>query len=387
MIDDAWRSHRKNWERAENDDQPHRGQRQRTRLMSDALHLRWLDEIREADQHMVGSKMARLAELRRAGSEVPNGFAITINAFEHFVDANGLNTLIEREIASAAPDDISALEERSTHIRTLIEHAPLDAEFERALRAAYEELCFREGTIDLPVVVRSSATAEDGSGASFAGQYESYLGISGAPQVIDAVRRVWGSLFAVRAISYRLKHGQHHRETPMGVGVLRMLHARSAGVAFSVHPVTKKRDRIVIEGSWGLGEAFVQGLVEPDHIEVDKADGRIVEYRVGDKRIVSAYDHARSAVVERDMPERFRKEPSLTAEMVDALWRTIVSIESRQGHPVDIEWVFEPHWRAGRPVAVVQVRPVTALDEPEAAKVPQWNAANYAAKYGLGIKR
>jgi phosphoenolpyruvate synthase/pyruvate phosphate dikinase len=92
-------------------------------------------------------------------------------------------------------------------------------------------------------------------------------------------------------------------------------------------------------------------------------------------------------VVERDMPKRFRKEPSLTAEMVNALWRTIISIESRQGHPVDIEWVFETQWRAGQPVAVVQVRPVTALGEPEAAKVPQWNAANYAAKYGLGIKR
>jgi pyruvate,water dikinase len=355
--------------------------------MPGTSHLRWLDEIGDADHHMVGSKMARLAELRRDGSAVPDGFAITVNAFEHFMGANDFNALVEREISSAAPDDIAAIEERSIRIRALIEHGPLEAEFEHGLRAAYEELCFREGTIDLPVVVRSSATAEDGSGASFAGQYESYLGISGASQLIDAVRKVWGSLFAARAISYRLRNRQHHRETPMGVGVLRMLHARSAGVAFSVHPVTKKRDRIVIEGSWGLGEAFVQGLVEPDHIEVDKADGRIVEYRVGDKRIVSAYDHARGGVIERDMPERFRKEPSLTAEMVNALWRTVISIESRQGHPVDIEWVFETQWRAGQAVAVVQVRPVTALGEPEAAKVPQWNAANYAAKYGLGIKR
>jgi len=356
--------------------------------MSDAALVHWLDEIGDAHHRVVGSKMARLAALRRQGAVVPDGFAITVNAFERFADSSELDALIEQEIASArAPDDLAGLEEVSARIRMLIEQSPLDDALERALADAYEELCFREGTIDLPVAVRSSATGEDSSGASFAGQYESYLGVSGATPLIGAVRKVWGSLFAARAISYRLKRDQHHSETPMGVGVLRMLHARCAGVGFSVHPVSKKRDRIVIEGSWGLGEAFVQGLVEPDHIEMDKADGRAIEYRVGDKRVVSAYDHGRGIVVEREMPARFRREPCLTAEMIDALWRTIVHIEKHHGHPVDIEWVIEPHWRPGSPVAVVQVRPVTAFGEAEPAKTSAWNAASYAAKYGLGIKR
>jgi pyruvate,water dikinase len=355
--------------------------------MSGTPFLRWLDEISDDDRAVVGSKMARLAGLRRYGVEVPGGFAVTVAAFRQFTGGN-LESAIDGEIARLRDtDSIADFEEASTRIRSLVESADLDATFEESLREAYEELCFREGQVDIPVAVRSSATGEDASSASFAGQYESYLGVTGADAVVASVRKVWGSLFAARAIDYRLRRNQHHRDTPMGVGVLRLLQARSSGVGFSVHPVSRKTDRIVIEGSWGLGEAFVQGLVEPDHIEVDKSDGRVVDFRVGNKQIVSAYDHTRGTVVERAMPQRFRREPSLNDDMIKALWRTIVDIESRSGHPVDIEWVIERHWRPGQPVSVVQVRPITTLDANAAPPTaPAWNAASYAAKYGLGVK-
>jgi len=356
--------------------------------MADATYLRWLDEISDDDTSLVGSKMARLAGLRRHGVDVPNGFAITVDAFRRFAGAANIESAIARELSALREsDDLAAFEAASARIRAAVDGAPVDGDIAAMLRDAYEELCFREGHVDVPVAVRSSATGEDASTASFAGQYESYLGVTGADAVVTAVRKVWGSLFAARAIDYRLRRKQHHRDTPMGVGVLRLLQARSSGAGFSVHPVSQKADRIVIEGSWGLGEAFVQGLVEPDHIELDKSDGRILEFRVGHKQIVSAYDHARGIVVERDMPERFRREPSLTEDMVRALWRAIVDIEARSGHPVDIEWVIERHWRPGQPVSIVQVRPITTLDSRAAPPTaPAWNAVGYATKYGLGIK-
>lgn len=361
---------------------------ERMNRMADSAYLRWLDEIGDEDTSLVGSKMARLAGLRRYGVEVPNGFAITVDAFRQFAGGAEIEAAIARALSALREsDDIAAFEAASAQIRAAIENAPLEDQIAATLRESYEELCFREGHVDVPVAVRSSATGEDAASASFAGQYESYLGVTGADAVVAAVRRVWGSLFAARAIDYRLRRKQHHRDTPMGVGVLRLLQARSSGVGFSVHPVSQKTDRIVIEGSWGLGEAFVQGLVDADHIEVDKADGRILEFRVGNKQIVSAYDHARGTVIERDMPQRFRREPSLTEEMIQALWRAIVDIESRSGHPVDVEWVIERHWRPGQPVSIVQVRPITTLDTNAAPPTaPAWNAVNYATKYGLGIK-
>jgi phosphoenolpyruvate synthase/pyruvate phosphate dikinase len=148
-------------------------------------------------------------------------------------------------------DNLVELEVASLRVRKLIEQAPMERAFEGALRDAYDELCFRHGDVSLAVAVRSSAAGEDAATASFAGQYERYLGVIGADAVLTAVRRAWSSLFVARALTYRARQKQHFRETPMGVGVLRLVHARCAGVAFSVHPVSGKRDRFVIEASWG----------------------------------------------------------------------------------------------------------------------------------------
>ena len=183
---------------------------------------------------------------------------------------------IDRELELRLPDidNLAAMEAASNRLRAIIEQTPMDNGLEAALRDAYDELCFRHGDVGLSVAVRSSAAGEDALNASFAGQYESYLGIVGAEAVIAAVRRAWSSLFVARALAYRLHQKQHYRETPMGVGVLRLVHARCAGVAFSANPVSKKRDRFVIEAAWGWGESVVQGTVEPDRVEVDRIDGR-----------------------------------------------------------------------------------------------------------------
>jgi pyruvate,water dikinase len=349
--------------------------------------LRWLTELTDDDCAMVGPKIARLGGLRAMGVDVPDGFAVTIDVFRTFLASNALDAIIDRELASAADtDNLAELEAASGRIRKLIEQAPLESSFEAALREAYDELCFRHADVALPVAVRSSAAGEDAAAASFAGQYESYLGVIGADAVVDAVRRAWSSLFVARALSYRLRQKQRHGETPMGVGVLRLVQARCAGVAFSAHPVSKKHDRFVIEGAWGWGESVVQGTVEPDYVEVDRAEGRVITYRVGDKRVASVFDRQRGGVTEQQLPPRFHRAKCLTEEMVHALWSTISQIEARFGRPIDIEWVIEPNWRPGMPVCIVQVRPISTFDGATEAASPKWDALGYAAKYGMGIK-
>jgi pyruvate, water dikinase len=350
--------------------------------------LRWLSELTDNDSATVGPKIARLGTLRESGIDVPDGFAVTTGVFRQFLADHSLDALIDRELASATDaDNLAGLEAASNRVRKLIEQAPLEGTFESALRDAYDELCFRHGEVALPVAVRSSAAGEDTASASFAGQYESYLGIIGADIVVDAVRQAWSSLFVARALIYRLRHELHYRDTPMGVGVLRLVQARCAGVAFSAHPVSKKRDRFVIEGSWGWGESVVQGTVEPDYVEVDRVDGRTITYRIGDKHVASVFDRTRGRVTEQQLSPRFRRAPCLTAEMVHALWTTILQIERRLGALVDIEWVIEPNWRPGNPVCVVQARPITTLNnEAPPSSPPKWDVLGYASKYGLGIK-
>ena len=217
--------------------------------------LRWVSELTDEDSAAVGPKIARLGTLRASGIDVPDGFAVTVDAFEKFLAVNGLDQCIDRELAAASDiDNLAEMEAASNRVRGIIEQTPMDGGLEAALRDAYHELCFRHGDVGLSVAVRSSAAGEDAADASFAGQYESYLGIVGAEAVVTAVRRAWSSLFVARALAYRLRQKQHYRETPMGVGVLRLVHARCAGVAFSANPVSKKRDRFVIEGAWGWGE-------------------------------------------------------------------------------------------------------------------------------------
>ncbi len=242
-------------------------------------------------------------------------------------------------------------------------------------------MSFQRRDLNIPVAVRSSATGEDAADASFAGQFDTYLGVTGAQRLINSVRRCWSSLFTARAVGYRMCKKLNYRDSPMAVGVLELVHARTSGVAFSIHPVTGSRERMVIEGSWGWGEAVVQGLVEPDHIEVDKTDSRILEYRVSDKGVVSCFDYSQGLVVEQPMPKRLRKEPILDAEAVAALAAAVRDIENFYGYPVDVEWVLDRHWRPGEKVTIVQTRPVTVA--PEEKKV-QWNPLAYIGKFSKG---
>jgi pyruvate,water dikinase len=352
--------------------------------------LVWIDDLDPATAVAVaGSKIGRLAELRRAGITVPAGFAITTGAYDSFCEGTGLDRAVDRRLAAVTDaGDTAALQAASTDILALFNAAAMPRGLAAAITDGYEELSYRCMDLNVPSAVRSSATGEDSAEASFAGQFDTYLGISGADRVIPAVQRCWASLFTARGIGYRLTHGLTHRDSPMAVGVLELVNARASGVAFSIHPVTGKRDRMVIEGSWGWGEAVVQGLVTPDHIEVGKADRRVLRYDVAHKAVVSAFDYEQGRVVETEMPKRLRDEAILDPEQLDAVVQAVLRIEDHYRHPVDVEWVLDRHRRPGEPICVVQTRPETVHTDAAAGQpaAPAWDPVAYAGKYAFGGK-
>lgn len=346
--------------------------------------IAWLDEV--APEQAVacgGAKMGRLAELLASGVQVPQGFAVTVEAYRRHCRDSGLDARIDEVLARVGPDPSDAeVEHASAAVRELFTSTPIGEHLTARLTEAYEELCLRCVDVNVPVAVRSSATGEDAADASFAGIFDTYLGVSGIDRVLDSVRRCWGSLFTARALAYRLRRGISHHDMPIAVGVIELIHARASGVAFSVHPVTGKRDRIVVETSWGWGEAIVQGLVDPDHIEIGKADGRLLRYDVAHKKVVSAFDFAVGAVTEIEMPAKLADRRVLDDEQVGAIAAAVTAIEEHYGHPVDVEWVISRHRRAGDPVCIVQTRPVTTAEpEPAVSAPPAYDPVALAQKY------
>lgn len=348
----------------------------------------WVDELDADSIPLAGSKIARLGELRVAGVKVPEGFAVTTSAYLHFVEESGVAGAIERFLGSIDdPESFDQVELASEQIRRAFDAAPMPPDIGDVIGSAYEELSERCRDLSIPAAVRSSATGEDSSDASFAGQFDTYLGVTGSQNIVGAVQRCWGSLFTGRALSYRLRNGLSYVDSPMAVGVIELVHARSSGVAFSIHPVSGKRDRLVIEGSWGWGEAVVQGLVTPDHIEVGKVDRRVLTYEVADKQIVSAFDYSQGRVVESPMPKRLCTAPILDDEQIGAIVDAVLDIEEHYGYAVDVEWVLDRHRRQGEPITIVQVRPETVHSTQEERQAPTWDVATYAQRYLFGGDR
>jgi pyruvate, water dikinase len=344
--------------------------------MDDVIWLRDLHDDRASE---AGPKIARLGHLRRLGLHVPDGFAVTAGAFSRFLTETGLSTRIEVLCASMASGR-AELAQTTASIQAMIEETAVPPATADTISVAYEQLCNDAYEMHLPVAVRSSATKEDSTASSFAGQYATHLGICGHGRVVAAVRSCWASLFSEHALHYRLERGLSHTDSPMAVGVLSLVNARSAGVAFSVHPVTGNRSRMVIEASWGWGEAVVQGLVMPDHVELDAADGRILDYVIADKQVISAFDRTRGAVVELAMPAHMRAAQVLTEEELAALFAAVKSIEAHYKVPVDVEWVVDQDRRPGEPLTIVQTRPVTAAINTAQTR---WDPLAYAMKYGM----
>lgn len=311
-----------------------------------------LREVGASDIERAGGKGANLGELVRAGFPVPPGFVVTVAAYDRHLAGSGLAeripALLEQSVDGAA-------------VREALTSATVPSDVTAAVRGAYTNL--GEGE----VAVRSSATAEDLPQAAFAGQQETYLGVTGPDALLDAILRCWASLWTQRAISYRNRHGIAPSAARIAVVVQRMVPAASAGVLFTANPVSGARDEILIDANPGLGEAVVSGLVTPEHIVVDKRSGRVREVQAGRGELMvrsrpgGGTEHMIPSMAEGGSGTDAAREvgTALPHPARNRLVTLAVAIERHFDAPQDVEWAW-----TGEDVRILQARPITALPEP-----------------------
>ncbi|HLK42394.1 MAG TPA: PEP/pyruvate-binding domain-containing protein [Thermoleophilia bacterium] len=323
-------------------------------MISGAPYILWYEETTPESAASVGGKFGSLAEMANSGFGVPAAFAVTTDAFAAFIDAAGLAGAA-RETHTIDPDDLEAIEEASQRMTAAIEHGPMPAPVATAITDAYLRLGRLAGADDVPVAVRSSGVAEDLAGASFAGQYETYLWVHGIERVLEHVRRCWAGAFSPAVLTYRPAGGvAGGSATGMAVVVQRMVEARAAGVAFTLDPVTGDRSKIVIEATWGLGEGVVGGEITPDRFRVDKVTLEILERVIALKEREYRLDAA-SGVGLHPVELHLRAVQSLDDEQIEQLAALAKRIERHRGAPQDIEWAVDQ----GGNLHVLQVRPET----------------------------
>jgi pyruvate,water dikinase len=329
------------------------------------------NELSIDDIPKVGGKNASLGEmiqkLTARGIRVPNGFATTVDAYWDYLEENGIKGKLEEALDQLDLDHFTNLAEVSRSAQALILKGSIPDDLGKAIGAAYRELC--KQTVDnVSVAVRSSATAEDLPQASFAGQQETYLNISGVPALLEATKKCFASLFTGRAIKYRIDHGFQHMDVGLSVGVQQMVRSDQgcSGVAFTLEPETGFKDVVVINGIWGLGEYMVKGEVDPDEYIVFKPTLRqnkeaIISQKRGKKDTMLVYvDEAGASTNEttvnkqtpREKRERFVLEPKEVMEL--ARWSLI--IEEHYGKPMDIEWAKDG---ISGQLFILQARPET----------------------------
>ncbi|MEM4890724.1 MAG: phosphoenolpyruvate synthase, partial [Nitrososphaerota archaeon] len=339
---------------------------------------------------LVGGKCANLGEMINAGIPVPPGFAITAYAYKRFIEETGIAQKIYDILDETITDprNPAQYEEASKKIRKLIESTPIPKEIRDAIVEAYRELSKKIGVKDVYVAVRSSATAEDLPGASFAGQQETYLNVRGEDDLLESVRKCWSSLFTPRAIFYRTEKGFRHEKVLISVAVQKMVNSRSAGVMFTIHPVTGDRNIIVIESVWGLGEAIVSGAVTPDHFEVDKNTLRILAKNIVKKEVEYVRDPKTGKTIHAKVPPERQDAPSLTDEEVVELARIAKLIEQHYGTPQDIEFAVDRDLAFPQSIFIVQSRPETvwSMKEAEATASSSGSSAISVAEAKIVVK-
>ena len=304
----------------------------------------------QANLETVGGKGMSLAKLANAGIPVPDGFHISTAAYRQFVTANHLQTAIQQALDAVDVARPASLETASRHIQQSFVQAAIPEEIAAAILQAYEGL---PGGLP-PVAVRSSATAEDLPDASFAGQQDTYLNITGPQQVLAAVRNCWASLWTARAIGYRARQNIQAEGVALAVVVQILVNAEAAGILFTANPISGKRDEMLINASWGLGEAVVSGAVTPDTLTVDKHSGKVIQRETAKKAVMTV--RTADGTEEQTVPAPLQEKPVLSDKQTAALTRISLDIESLYGMPMDIEWAF-----SDEVFAILQARPITAI--------------------------
>jgi len=325
--------------------------------MKESKFVLWFDEIELEDIPQVGGKNASLGEMRRELTKknvnIPDGYAVTADAYRYLLESAGIAEEIKSILADLDTHDIENLSERGKKIRSLIYNAELPPDLKKDILDAYKQLCEEYADSKVDVAVRSSATAEDLPDASFAGQQETYLNVRGEAELIDACKKCFASLFTDRAISYRVDKGFDHLSVALSIGVQKMVRSdlASAGVIFSIDTESGFRGAVLITGSYGLGELVVQGTVNPDEFYVFKPTLRkgfrpILQKKLGTKEIKMVYaaETREEATVIVPVSEADRKRFCLTDDEILRLaeWTMIIedhySAKAGFFKPMDIEW-------------------------------------------------
>lgn len=317
--------------------------------------------ISHADFARVGGKCASLGEMTQAGVAVPPGFAVTTDAYQAMLSHHNMKAEIERHLEGVDPFDLDQVDRAAQAIRIRIRSHKLPQDVETAIRTAYAAM-----GDDMPVAVRSSATAEDLPDASFAGQQDTYLWVRGADQVVEKVRDCWASLYTTRAVAYREKNRIPHIDVLMSVGVQKMVNARTAGVVMSLDPVNGDRTKIVIDASWGLGEMVVSGVVTPDNFTVEKVLMEIIDRKISDKHVELVGDAALGEAVEREVPEDRRRKQCLSDAEVIAVAALAKRLEKQNKCPQDVEWAIDADLPEGENLLALQSRPETIWSQKKA---------------------
>ncbi len=311
----------------------------------------WLEELGQEHNDVVGKKCANLGEMTRLGMRVPPGFAISVDGYQRFMELTGLGRRLAAFFAAEGDDlrdDVGRQIRVSRQAQEMIRATAMPPSMAEEIADRYRALCARCGQDRVAVAVRSSGAV------SMPGQMDTYLNVRGEDEIIRKVREVWESTFNTRAIAFRLEKGLPVDEAPIGVGVLKMANARSAGVALTVVPTVGDLDKVVIEGNWGLGESVVSGEANPDSFIVDK-ETRAIERRVSRKTKQVVFGSDGTLVV--DVPPELQELPCLEDREILEIVRIALDVERHFGVPQDMEWVVDQDLPFPESIVWVQTRP------------------------------
>jgi pyruvate, water dikinase len=332
--------------------------------MNMSKYTLFFNEATPADYDKLGGKGASLARMSNAEFPVPIGFSVTTDAYKEVLELSGLKDAVMQRLTDISYDDLTTLDPISAEIRQQIVQMNMPLDLQNAIKNDYRKLCFLTNSDDdLPVAVRSSANAEDLPDASFAGQQDTYLWIVGENAVVEHVKKCWASLFTSRAISYRRDHNIAEDSVLMSVVIQKMVNAKVAGVAMTLNPINGDRSKIVLDASWGLGEAVVSGEVTPDNFLVDKVMMEIVKSNISNKHIEHVPDREARCVVVKDITDDRANQACLTHLEVKQVCKMAKIVEKHYGCPQDIEWAIDADLPEGQNLTLLQSRPETVWSQ------------------------
>ena len=328
--------------------------------MEELKYIKWFEEIDKNEIPVVGGKGANLGELTQKG--VAPGFCVTAGAYDYFIKEAGVGKEIENIINGLDVENSAALQEASREIQNIINASKIPQDLIDEISKAYSNLDKKIGIENTEVAVRSSATAEDLPEASFAGQQDTYLHISGEKELINHTRKCWASLWTARAIYYREHQGFDHFDVSLSVVIQMMINSGKSGVMFTANPINNSKNEIMINASWGLGEAVVSGIVTPDEYIFEKDSKNITEKHIAEKTVMIVKKDIGVGTTEISVGEYIGyekiSEQCLTDDEIKELAEYGLKIEEMYGTVQDIEWGFD---EITKKLYILQSRPITTL--------------------------